>query len=140
MKATLRAKRSSLAMISFATLKATGLEGVCQFWPVRALPTLDLGELGDELPTPAIKVLADGLPLGLQAKLGGIEQKGEGEAGFRSDREAGFVLATLRDAASFNTWPIRTSLNFIPCRCLFTSQLVTGNAHIEKVMLPSSLN
>jgi hypothetical protein len=46
-------------------VKATCLEGFGQLRPVGTFPGLDLGELGDQLPTPAVQVLADCLSLGL---------------------------------------------------------------------------
>ena len=37
-----------------------------QLWPIGFLAALDLGELADQLPSPAFEVVGDGLPLRLQ--------------------------------------------------------------------------
>ena len=55
MKATLRASRSSLAMIRVAPVRRHVGEGLRQLGAVVALAALDLGELGRERPVPPFR-------------------------------------------------------------------------------------
>jgi hypothetical protein len=57
-----------LGNYQLGTSEPARLQGLCELRPIRALPTLDLSELGDQLPIAAIQVLLDGLPLRFKAK------------------------------------------------------------------------
>jgi hypothetical protein len=56
-------------MISVAPRNAARLEGFGQLRPSERLP-LYFGELADELPIPAVQVVADGLLLGVKSEAG----------------------------------------------------------------------